>query len=105
MSQISIRREHGLSPKAARAAADEMAGRLEEAFQLKSEWRGETLHFSRSGVQGTMTLERSALAIEAKLGLVLAMLKPRIEKAVHENLDKLLDAPAPAAKKAPPKKK
>jgi putative polyhydroxyalkanoate system protein len=106
MSDIKIRRAHSLSPKQARAAAEEMAGKLRAAFDLRIEWNGDVASFTRSGVAGTVTLEPKAVAVEARLGLMLRMLKPSIEKAVNENLDKIFAGDGAAAKKpaAKPKK-
>ena len=45
------------------------------------------LRFQRSGVDGQLTLAHKEVVIEAQLGFLLAMMKPRIEQSIHENLD------------------
>ena len=116
MPDIALVREHHFGLKGARAAADEMVQRLDEKFDLSGDWRGNTLSFSRPGVNGSLTVSETDMSLEVTLGFMLKMMKGPIEKAVHEQLDRVLtDAkfaaktkPAPtnvAKKSATPKKK
>jgi putative polyhydroxyalkanoate system protein len=89
MSDIRIRRAHGLTPKHARAAAERMSARLRESYDLEFMWEGEVLRFQRSGVDGQLTLGHKEVTIDAELGFLLAMMKPKIERSIHENLDKI----------------
>ncbi len=116
MSKIRIRRAHALSPAQAREAANKIAAKLSEAFDMEFDWDDEVLRFQRSGVEGCLMLGQKEVLIDAQLGFLLAMMQPRIEQAIHENLDKIFGAAkktatkagAPkkaVAKKAAPKKK
>jgi putative polyhydroxyalkanoate system protein len=107
MSEIKIRRAHALAPKHARAAAEKMSARLSEAFDMEFMWEGEVLRFQRSGLDGQLTLGHKEVMIDAQLGFLLAMMKPRIEQSIHENLDRIFgeDAKAKPRKAAPKKKK
>ena len=106
MSDIKIRRAHALTPKHARAAAEKMAARLEEAFDMQFAWEGEVLRFQRSGIDGQLTLGHKEVMIDVQLGFLLAMMKPRIEQSIHENLDKIFGEEKKAKpRKAAPKKK
>ena len=100
MSDIKIRRAHALTPKHARAAAERMSARLSEAFDLQFMWEGDVLRFQRSGVDGQLTLGHKEVTIDADLGFLLAMMKPKIERSIHENLDKIFGE----EKKAKPRK-
>jgi putative polyhydroxyalkanoate system protein len=109
MSDIDIRRKHSLSPAEARAAAEKVAKQLKREFALQYRWEGASLHFERVGVDGRLTVNASEVHLRAKLGLLLAFLKPQIEGKVHEHLDEALAptrvaARKPAAKKSPRKK-
>ncbi len=106
MADISMKRTHELGLKGARVAADKMAEKLGEKFDLTGDWKGNTLHFNRPGVNGTLVVTDHDMQLEVTLGFMLKMMKGPIEKAVYEQLDKVLDAakaPAAAAAKAPPK--
>jgi putative polyhydroxyalkanoate system protein len=105
MSEISIRRAHALNPAQARRAAEDMARELEEAFDLEHEWHGNALHFHRSGVEGHLALEHKAVHIEVRLGFLLAMVKPKIEQHIHDNLDRIFSSTRKGGGKKPALKK
>ena len=106
MSDIRIRRSHALTPKNARKAAEKMSARLSEAFDMQFAWEGEMLRFQRSGVDGQLTLAHKEVVIEVQLGFLLAMMKPRIEQSIHENLDTIFgEEKKPKPRKTAPKKK
>lgn len=87
MSDLLIRRTHGMSLKQARTAAEHVAQELAEEFKLTYQWAGNVLQFHRSGISGTMTIERKTLEIEAKVGFFLLPLKSRIESEIHRFCD------------------
>ncbi|MBS0557263.1 MAG: polyhydroxyalkanoic acid system family protein [Proteobacteria bacterium] len=87
MSTIDIRRKHGKSLKAARTAVDKTAGAIGKKFAIASEWDGDTLHFSRSGVNGRIHVGKTELRVHAELGFLLGMMKPAIEEEIHRQLD------------------
>jgi putative polyhydroxyalkanoate system protein len=98
MADIDIKRAHNLGLKAARAAADKMVEHLGKRFGLQGEWQGNTLAFHRPGVTGSLAIDERDLRLTVSLGLLLKMMRPSIEGAVHEELDTLF-----ATKAAPPK--
>ena len=100
MSDIKIRRSHALPHDKARAAAEKMAKRLQKEFDLDYEWDGDVLVFERSGVNGELTVTSRHVEMEVKLGFLLRMMKPTIEKHIHDNLDEIFAAHA----KVKPKK-
>mgnify|MGYP001615493909 CR=1 FL=1 len=100
MSDIRIRRAHALAPRHARKAAEKMSERLSQAFDMEFAWEGEVLRFQRSGVDGQLTLGHKEVIIDAQLGFLLALMKPKIEQSIHENLDKIFGE----EKKAKPRK-
>jgi putative polyhydroxyalkanoate system protein len=89
MADIDLKRVHNLGMKAARHAADEMAADLGKKFGLAGGWTGNTLHFDRPGVTGTLVLTEKDLHLTVKLGFLLKALRGSIERAVHEELDRL----------------
>ena len=106
MSEIRIRRAHALTPKHARAAAEKMSARLSEAFDMQFAWEGEVLRFQRPGVDGQLTLGHKEVTIDAQLGFLLAMMKPKIEQSIQENLDRIFGKEKTfKPKKIVPKKK
>jgi putative polyhydroxyalkanoate system protein len=111
MADIDLKRQHDLGLKGARAAADHMAGELKKKFGLSGDWKGNTLHFERSGISGALEVAESMVHITATLGFLMKAMKPTIEKAIATELDRLVatrapaKAPASTAKKAAAKPK
>jgi len=110
MADIELDRTHHLGLKGAKAAADKMAAKLAEKFDLAASWDGDTLHFERPGVNGTLKISATEMHLRVTLGFMLKMMRAPIENAIHEQLDGVLDAaksaaPKPSAKttKAAPK--
>jgi putative polyhydroxyalkanoate system protein len=110
MADIELHRVHGMGLKAARAAAERMAGELGRKFDLKGDWQGDVLHFERPGVSGSLTVTERDLKLSVALGFLLKAMKGSIESAVVRQLDALFPpaaaaTPAAKAKKAPPRPK
>jgi putative polyhydroxyalkanoate system protein len=106
MPDIALTRQHHLGLKGAKAAADKMVATLDEKFDLSGDWCGNTLSFSRPGVTGNLTVSETEMVLEVTLGFMLKMMKAPIEKAVHEQLEKVLkETPAARRKPAAAKKK
>ncbi|EJE48973.1 putative polyhydroxyalkanoic acid system protein [Acidovorax sp. CF316] len=110
MPDIHIHREHQLGFKQARKVAFSWAEKAEKKFDMECTYEEgdteDTLHFSRSGVKGTLLVDATRFEMNAQLGFLFGAFKDRIESEIGEQLDALLNAPAPAAaKKAAPKKK
>ena len=112
MADIDVKRAHALGLEGARAAAERMSDALSRKFDLRGKWIGNTLTFERSGVAGTLDVTAKDLHLAVTLGFLLKAMKGSIERAVNEELDKVLAAKPAAAKEAarpktapPPKKK
>jgi putative polyhydroxyalkanoate system protein len=103
MADISIKRTHALGLKGAKVAADKMAEKLGEKFDLAGDWDGHTLEFQRPGVNGSLSITETHMTLEVSLGFMLKMMKGPIENAVHEQLDKVLAAPTKSPAKSVPK--
>jgi putative polyhydroxyalkanoate system protein len=87
MADIEVQRDHGLGLKKAKAAAQKVADEMAESFDMESEWEGNTLHFSRSGVTGELTVTKNSVQMNAKLGFLLSAFKPKIEAQIEKNFD------------------
>ncbi len=56
-------------------------------------------------MKGTLLVDAHQFEMKAQLGFLFGAFKDRIESEIGEQLDALLNAPQPAAKKVAPKKK
>lgn len=96
MATITIDRPHHLSQDEAKALADRLARDFEKRFALKWHWDGDDVRFTRPGVSGRMHVGETNIVLELSLGMLLAPLKPAIERQVNAKLDALDDRAARA---------
>ena len=89
MPSISIARPHALSHRKARDLAGRLAKDLEKRFNLAWSWDGDDVRFERPGLSGRMHVGKETITLDVRLGLLLAALKPAIEREIHAELDRL----------------
>jgi putative polyhydroxyalkanoate system protein len=104
MADINIHRTHSLGLDKARKVAWQWAEEVEQKFGMEcSVLEGETsdtVHFTRSGVNGQLIVAADHFDLQAKLGFLLGAFSRTIETEILKNLDTLLAKSAkPAAKK------
>lgn len=88
MSEINIARQHGLTPEAAKAAAEAVAGDLDEKFGLRWHWQTEDLlSFQSTGVKGSLRLTDGEAAVVIRLGFLLLPFKAVLEDEIHAFFD------------------
>jgi putative polyhydroxyalkanoate system protein len=87
MATISISRKHKKSMADARASIDRVAKGIAKKFQVSHEWDGDTLHFSRPGVDGRIALGKGSVRVEATLGFLLMVIKSSVEDEIERYLD------------------
>ncbi len=104
MSDIKLVRPHSLPLAKARALAQKAADALAEEYDLTSEWRGNTLRFHRSGVDGQMHVTDSEIQLDVTLGFLLKAFKAKIAGHIERNLEELLASDKKRAKKSTSRK-
>lgn len=95
MSDIVVRRRHGLALAKARRLAETMARKLHDDFGGTYEWEGDTLRFRRTGASGDVVVTRDDFEIRIAISFLLAPLRSRIEREIVAFCDEQLGAPAP----------
>lgn len=86
MASIDILHDHSKTPAQARKAVEDVARKLSERFDMDYSWVGETLKFSRSGVDGRIALLPKQLHVTADLGFLLSAMKGPIESEIRRVL-------------------
>ena len=103
MADIHIERDHQLGMGGARKLAWRWAEQAENDFDMSCTYEEgddcDEVQFSRSGVTGTLKVSADKFELDARLGFLLGAFKERIEGEIVKNLDELLAAKKPAAKK------
>jgi putative polyhydroxyalkanoate system protein len=113
-NEIRIHRPHALGLARARKIVRDWAERVERDYGMECTViegeDGDTVEFTRAGVAGEMNVAADHFDLQARLGMVLGMLGPRIEAEIEKQFDELLGAATkasskkPAATKAAPRK-
>ncbi len=98
MASIHIRRDHQLGLAKARKVAWAWAENVEKEFDMSCTVEegddGDTVLFTRSGVDGQLTVAADHFELDAKLGFLLGAFAKTIEAQIQTRLDQLLDAQA-----------
>ena len=88
MALIAIEKEHHLSHKKAKEAAEKVAEDLHARFDLEYRWKGDAIEFRRPGLTGELRVGKEEVRLDCELGFMLSLLKPTIETEVHKQFDK-----------------
>jgi putative polyhydroxyalkanoate system protein len=100
---IIVGRQHDLGLAKAKRLAESIARRLEKDYGGSSSWKGNELHFQRTGASGRVTVTKDDFQVRVELGLLLMPLTARIEREIHAFCDEHFgdrDRPAPSGSTA-----
>ena len=86
MADINIIQAHQLAPQQAREAAQQVAAKLAEQFELTCRWDGDVLRFERSGVNGALTLLPNQAQLQLALGFPLSVMSAQIESKIADKM-------------------
>jgi putative polyhydroxyalkanoate system protein len=89
MADINIVQAHSLAPEQARAAAQQVADKLAEQFELACRWDGDVLRFERSGVNGALTLHPHQAQLQIALGFPMSLMADMVKAKVSEKMQKV----------------
>ena len=87
MSAIDIHARHKMSREDAQDAADQLAQDLADKFDIDYGWEKDTIHFERTGVNGSIKVDGKQIHIVAQLGFMLSMFKGRFESEIRSYLE------------------
>jgi putative polyhydroxyalkanoate system protein len=87
MPSIDITRHHSRPLAEAKKKVERVAEHIATKFQVVHEWQGNTLHFSRSGVEGQIAVTTKLIRVTAELGFLLSMIREPVEREINRYLD------------------
>lgn len=87
MASIEILRSHSKPVKDAKKSVDRVAKHIADKFDVESRWDGNTLHFNRSGVDGSIAVSAKQIHVSVNLSFMLMMIKGSVEKEIHRYMD------------------
>ncbi len=87
MTDIDIRRSHAVPLKDAKLRVERIAEKIAERFDVEYGWKGNTLQFTRSGVDGQIAVTGKDVRVLVRLGFLLFALKGSIEREIDRVID------------------
>ena len=93
MADINIVQQYKLTAAKAREAAQQVADKLAQEYDLACAWDGDVLRFERSGVDGSLTLGKEQAQLQIKLGFMLSAFASTIEGKIAEKMRKVFTEP------------
>ena len=89
MPTVEVRHAHSLSPADCKQKVEHWTKKIERKYGLSSKWVSERrLDVSGKGVKAQVHLEDKLLAVRIELPLLMALVKPALEKMLHDILKK-----------------
>ena len=88
MSKIHLRREHDLTPNAARRKVERVAEVLAKKFDAACTWYVDVLSDDHPSVNGKVMLGKNDVVVEARLGFLVSMFRDRIDAELVRILDR-----------------
>lgn len=92
MADFSITQQHTLSRDQARDAAQKIADQMAAKYDMHIGWEGDVLTFRRSGIDGTLAIERSQAVLDITLGFMFRVFASQIEEKLVRNMAKVFAA-------------
>ena len=90
MSQIHVTQTYSIPREEVRQAVDVLAGKLRDRFGANTQWDGDSLQFSGSGIEGEIAVHDDAVSVDADLGFMFGMMKGPIESEIKRVLSEQL---------------
>lgn len=90
MSHLQIRRSHALKHVEAHRRVSHMAEKLTERYGVACRWEGDVLALEHANVNGTVTVRKTEIVIDARLGFALSMFRGRVEQEITRILEREL---------------
>jgi putative polyhydroxyalkanoate system protein len=90
MPRISVERAHDLGREVAKQKAEVLMQKLADKYSIKSEWSGDTVKLTGSGVTGTVSVLDDLIKVEVEIGLLMSAFSGTIKGEIEKALDKAL---------------
>ena len=90
MANIHIKHTHQLKRDEARTLVEEIAKDLQGKLNAEYAWKGDSLHFQRSGASGCIDVGDDFVECKIKLGMLLSPMKEKIQASIEKKMHKIL---------------
>ncbi|HTH45062.1 MAG TPA: polyhydroxyalkanoic acid system family protein, partial [Oxalicibacterium sp.] len=79
---------HALSLQQAKEAAQQVAERMADEYDMATRWEDNVLRFERSGLEGSLIVEAQQVQVDITLGGFFKSFAPMIEDKIGRNIAK-----------------
>ncbi len=100
MPDIELVRSYSVPLAEAKARLEKIAAELTAEHDLRTEWRGNSLFFERTGLHGEMHLTASKIRLEATLGFLFKPLRGALIDRIERKFEKAFPERAPELERA-----
>ena len=87
MAGFTVSRPYTMSREDVREAAEQLASALKSKHGLRYRWEGDSARFSRSGLDGKLSIDSGTITLSLKLGFLASAFEQPLRQAVNEYLD------------------
>ena len=87
MGSFRVSKPHTMNREEVREAAEELARELKNRHGLNYRWQGDSATFSRSGLDGKLSIEEDSIELSVKMGMFASAFERPLKKAITEFLD------------------
>jgi len=105
MSDIKLVKPHSLPIAKAKALVQKAVDELAGEHDLSSDWRGNTLHVHRSGLDGQMHVTDSEIRVHVTLGFLLKPFRAKLVDHIERSFERLLPKREPGVSAREPGRK
>ena len=87
MAGFKVSKPYTMSKQEVREAAEELARELQSVHGLRYRWQGDTAIFSRTGIDGKLSIDNECISLSIKLGFLASAFERPLKQAVTNYLD------------------
>jgi putative polyhydroxyalkanoate system protein len=87
MASIEIHRKHSKTVAEAKKSVERVAKHIAKKFDVEYGWDGNTLEFSRLGVDGHIAVAAKEISVIVELNFLLGGIRGAVEREIHKYLD------------------
>ena len=88
MAGFKVSKRYTMSKDEVRVAAEQLAQEPKSQHGLRYRWQGDTATFSRTGLDGKLSIDNDNISLSIKLGFLAAAFERPLKQAITEYLDK-----------------
>lgn len=90
MAGFRLSKPYTMPREELRAAATQLAEKLERKHGVRSQWQGDTLRIRGSGVDGELSFDEGVVDVSVQLGLLASAFKKPLRTEVQRYLDEMV---------------